>query len=87
MASDKRFVGPVNMDNPIEFNMIKLTEQILTLTGGKSKLQFCPLPIDDPKQLQPDISLAKEKLDWVPTVNLEDGLKEIVHYFRTLLSV
>ena len=65
--------------------MLELAEKVLTLVGSKSKLVFMPLPVDDPKQRQPDIKLAKENLGWTPKVNLEDGLKETVHYFRKLL--
>lgn len=70
-----------------EFTMLELAENVLRLVGGKSKLTFHPLPADDPKQRQPDITLAKEKLGWAPTVQLEDGLKETVTYFRKLLNV
>lgn len=86
MATERGFTGPVNLGNPGEFTMLELAEKVLTLVDSKSKLVFMPLPVDDPKQRQPDITLAKAKLDWTPKVNLEDGLKETVHYFRTLLS-
>ena len=86
MATERGFTGPVNLGNPGEFTMLELAEKVLMLVGSKSKLVFMPLPVDDPKQRQPDITLAKAKLDWTPKVNLEDGLKETVHYFRTLLS-
>lgn len=86
MATERGFTGPVNLGNPCEFTMLELAEKVLTLVGSKSKLVFMPLPVDDPKQRQPDIMLAKAKLDWTPKVNLEDGLKETVHYFRTLLN-
>jgi UDP-glucuronate decarboxylase len=86
MATERGFTGPVNLGNPGEFTMLELAEKVLMLVGSKSKLVFLALPVDDPKQRQPDITLAKAKLDWTPKVNLEDGLKETVHYFRTLLS-
>jgi UDP-glucuronate decarboxylase len=86
MATERGFTGPVNLGNPGEFTMLELAEKVLMLVGSKSKLVFMPLPVDDPKQRQPDITLAKAKLDWTPKVNLEDGLKETVHYFRKLLS-
>jgi UDP-glucuronate decarboxylase len=86
MATERGFTGPVNLGNPGEFTMLELAEKVLTLVGSKSKLVFMPLPEDDPKQRQPDITIAKTKLDWTPKVNLEDGLKETVEYFRTLLS-
>ena len=87
MDSPASFTGPVNVGNPGEFTMLELAENVLRLVGGKSKITFHPLPEDDPKQRQPDITLAKEKLGWLPTVQLEDGLKETVIYFRKLLDV
>src|SRR3546814_8795101 len=78
MASPDDFVGPVNMGNPGEFTMIELTESVLRLTGSSSKLRFMPLPQDDPRQRQPDISLAREKLGWEPTVPLETGLTRTI---------
>jgi len=86
MQSPADFVGPVNMGNPGEFTMLELAEKVLKLVGGKSKLTFHPLPTDDPKQRQPDITLAKNQLGWEPEVALDDGLKETVAYFRKLLT-
>jgi UDP-glucuronate decarboxylase len=86
MATERGFTGPVNLGNPGEFTMLELAEKVLSLVGSKSKLVFMPLPVDDPKQRQPDITLAKERLGWTPRVNLDDGLKETVHYFRVLLN-
>lgn len=86
MNTEAGFTGPINMGNPNEFSMLELAEKVLHLVGGKSKLAYHPLPTDDPKQRQPDIALAKEKLGWTPTVQLDDGLKETVNYFRSLLS-
>ena len=86
MDSPSDFTGPVNIGNPGEFTMLELAEKVLRLVGGKSKLTFHPLPEDDPKQRQPDITLAKSKLDWEPKVVLEDGLKETIVYFRKLLD-
>ena len=80
------FTGPVNLGNPNEFTMLELAEITLRLVGGRSKLTFLPLPIDDPKQRQPNISLAKSKLLWKPTVELEDGLKETIGYFKKLFG-
>lgn len=85
MESEAGFTGPVNMGNPGEFTMLELAENVLRLIGGHSKLSFKPLPTDDPRQRQPNISLAKEKLGWEPKVQLEDGLKETIAYFRKLL--
>ena len=75
------------MGNSGEFTMLELAEKVLKLAGGKSKLSFHPMPTDDPKQRQPDITLAKENLGWAPKVALEDGLKETVAYFRKTLNV
>lgn len=86
MDSEKGFTGPVNMGNPNEFTMLELAENVLRLTDSKSKLTFKPLPTDDPRQRQPNIALAKEKLGWEPKVQLEDGLKETINYFRKLLG-
>ena len=85
MHSEGGFTGPVNMGNPCEFTMLELAEKVIKLVGSKSKLLFMPLPLDDPKQRQPDITKAKEKLAWKPTVSLEDGLKETIGYFRATL--
>jgi UDP-glucuronate decarboxylase len=86
MNSEVGFTGPVNTGNPGEFTMLQLAETILRLSGSKSKLVFEPLPSDDPKQRQPNIELAKSKLGWEPKVNLEDGLKETIAYFRKVLA-
>ena len=86
MDTELGFTGPINLGNPNEFTMLELAEKVLKQVGGSSKLMFHPLPIDDPKQRQPDITLAKNKLSWEPTVQLEDGLKETISYFRKLLS-
>lgn len=87
MGTEAGFTGPVNLGNPGEFTMLELAEQVLKLVGGPSKLRFLPLPADDPKQRQPDISLAQSKLGWQPQVGLEDGLKETIAYFKGLLHV
>jgi UDP-glucuronate decarboxylase len=77
-------VEPMNFGNPSEVTMLELAEKILRLTNSKSKLIFCKLPQDDPRQRQPDISLAQSKLNWSPNVTLDDGLKETIHYFQSL---
>jgi UDP-glucuronate decarboxylase len=87
MATEKGVTGPINLGNPGEFTMLELAEKVIQLTGSKAKLAFKALPTDDPKQRQPDISLAKENLGWEPKVNLEDGLKETIAYFKKLLNV
>lgn len=84
MAKDH--LGPFNLGNPSEFTILELAEMVLSITGSKSKLIFCPLPSDDPQQRQPDISLAKKELDWEPKVSLEEGLRQTVEYFDNLLS-
>jgi UDP-glucuronate decarboxylase len=85
MASPDEITGPINIGNPGEFTMLELAENILDLTGSKSKLVFEPLPADDPKQRQPDITQAREKLGWEPTVPLREGLAKTIEYFDTLL--
>jgi len=85
MESPADFTGPVNIGNPCEFTMLELAEQVIRLTGSKSRLVYMPLPSDDPKQRQPDISLAKQALDWQPKVDLTDGLKETIAYFANRL--
>lgn len=85
MMAQNEVVGPVNLGNPNEFTMLELAELVLKLTGGKSKLEFRPLPMDDPKQRRPDITLASKHLDWQPTVELEEGLARTIDYFRSVL--
>ena len=75
-------VGPMNLGNPGEFSMMQLAEQTVKLVGGKSKIVHKPLPADDPKQRRPDITLAKQVLKWEPKVELEEGLKRTIGYFR-----
>lgn len=86
MSTEKDFTGPVNLGNPGEFTMLQLAELVLKLSKSKSKIVFQPLPSDDPKQRQPNIDLAKSKLQWEPKVNLEDGLQETITYFRRILN-
>jgi UDP-glucuronate decarboxylase len=85
MDSPADFTGPVNIGNPGEFTMLELAETVLRLTGSRSRLRHEPLPQDDPKQRQPDINLARSALGWEPKVKLEDGLKETIAYFRSIL--
>ncbi len=82
MDSPDEITGPINIGNPGEFTMLELAETIIKLTGSKSELVFEPLPSDDPKQRQPDISQAKEKLGWEPGVPLAEGLKPTIKYFK-----
>ncbi|MEM1111608.1 MAG: UDP-glucuronic acid decarboxylase family protein [Pseudomonadota bacterium] len=86
MDSGPDFAGPVNLGNPNEFTMLELAEQVLAITGSKSELVFEPLPLDDPKQRQPDISLAGSALEWQPTIQLEQGLQSTAAYFREVLG-
>jgi UDP-glucuronate decarboxylase len=86
MNSEEGFTGPVNIGNPGEFTMLELAQLVLKLSNSKSKIVYQPLPSDDPKQRQPDITLAKAKLAWEPKVKLEDGLKETIAYFKKLLN-
>lgn len=85
MATGDDFTGPVNIGNPGEFTMLELAEKVIKLTASKSKLIFQPLPQDDPTQRKPDISLAKEKLDWEPKINLDEGLEKTIAYFKTVI--
>lgn len=87
METPDEVVGPVNIGNPGEFTMLELAEKVLLKVGGKSKLVFRPLPSDDPKMRRPDITKAKELLKWEPKVSLDDGLDEIIAYFRAKLSL
>ena len=86
MAADD-LTTPVNIGNPGEFTMLELAELVLELTGSKSQLIFKPLPQDDPMQRRPDISKAKETLDWEPKISLREGLKKTIAYFEQELSV
>lgn len=79
-------VGPVNLGNPVEHSIAEIAETIIALCGSASRLTYLPLPEDDPRQRQPDISLARERLGWQPKVVLEDGLRETIGYFRGLLG-
>jgi UDP-glucuronate decarboxylase len=85
MNSEKGFTGPVNIGNPGEFTMLQLAEMVLTLSNSKSKIIYQPLPSDDPKQRQPNIDLAKDKLAWQPKVELKDGLRETIAYFKKMI--
>jgi len=82
MDTSDDVTGPINIGNPGEFTILQLAELVLKLTGSRSKLVFNPLPSDDPRQRQPDISLAKQVLGWSPTTELEQGLEHTIRYFR-----
>ena len=85
MGTDTNFIGPVNLGNPGEFTILELAQKTLEITGSKSTLNNLPLPQDDPRQRQPDISLAKEKLGWEPLVKLDEGLGKTIEYFKSVI--
>lgn len=82
MATPINYTGPVNMGNPNEFTMLELAKIIIKLTGSKSKINFMTLPQDDPRQRQPNIEIAKNDLNWSPRINLTDGLKKTIEFFK-----
>jgi len=83
MNSSDDFTGPVNLGNPVAISIIELAEKVIGLTGSGSKIIFKPRPPDDPMQRMPDITLSKNVLSWKPTVQLEDGLKKTIEYFKS----
>ena len=87
MATGEDFTGPVNIGNPKEFSILELAEKVINMTGSKASIIFKPLPHDDPKQRQPDITLAKEKLNWRPEVELDEGLQRTIEYFTQIIKV
>ena len=87
MNAPDEFTGPVNLGNPGEFTILELAQKVIRLTGSSSDIVFEPLPGDDPRQRQPDISLAREKLNWEPSIELEAGLTPTISYFSELLGV
>ncbi|MBY0335083.1 MAG: SDR family oxidoreductase [Acetobacteraceae bacterium] len=86
MVTPEEVTGPINIGNPGEFTIKELAERVVRLTGSKSKISYLPLPQDDPKQRQPDITKARDMLGWTPTVALEDGLVKTIAYFDRLLA-
>jgi UDP-glucuronate decarboxylase len=86
MRTPEGFVGPINVGSAVEFTMLDLARQVLDLTGSRSRLEFRPLPEDDPKQRRPDLALAKSVLDWEPRVGLDEGLRRTIAYFDAQLS-
>ena len=86
MDSGDDLTGPVNLGNPAEFTIRQLAEKIIVLTGSRSKTEFRPLPTDDPRQRQPDISLARSALNWAPKIQLDEGLKKTIAYFDATLA-
>lgn len=85
MMNKEDFTGPVNLGNPNEFTILELAKKVIELTGSKSEIIYKELPKDDPRQRQPDISLAKEKLNWQPTIQLEEGLKKTIEHFKEVI--
>lgn len=86
MNNEDNFIGPVNLGNPQEFTILQFAELIIKLTNSNSQIEFKELPKDDPVQRKPDISLAKEKLNWEPTVSIEDGLLKTIEYFQKIIN-
>ena len=86
MMETPGFTGPVNLGNPAETTILEFAKKIIALTGSSSRIVYRPLPADDPKQRQPDISLAKQMLGWEPKVSVDDGLKQTIDYFRSVLT-
>lgn len=86
MSQPAPFPGPVNLGNPSEWTISELAEEIVRLTGSRSRIEYRSLPQDDPKQRQPDISLARDRLDWRPVTTLEDGLARTIDYFRGVIG-
>jgi UDP-glucuronate decarboxylase len=87
MMEQNDFIGPVNLGSPVEITIRELAEEVMRLTDSRSKMVFSELPEDDPIRRRPDITLANERLDWVPKVSLEDGLEETIAYFRGKLGL
>ena len=86
MESDDSVVGPVNLGDPAEMSILEIAQKIIDMTGSDSKIIFRPLPSDDPVQRRPDISLAREKLGWLPEIGLDQGLSSTIKYFKTILN-
>jgi UDP-glucuronate decarboxylase len=86
LMNTDNFIGPVNLGNPVETSILEFAERIICLTGSASKIIHKPLPADDPRQRQPDIALARERLGWQPTVDLETGLSETIRYFSGIIA-
>ncbi|GFO63407.1 SDR family oxidoreductase [Geomonas paludis] len=86
MMETPGFTGPVNLGNPAETTILEFAKKIIALTGSTSRIVYRPLPADDPKQRQPDITLAKQMLGWEPKVSVDDGLKQTIDYFRSVLT-
>jgi UDP-glucuronate decarboxylase len=86
MGTPEEVTGPVNLGNPNEFTIKQLAVSVIELTNSSSRIDYRPLPTDDPKQRQPNIQKARDLLDWKPTVQLKEGLKQTISYFERLLG-
>ena len=86
MDNPDGFIGPVNLGNPKEFTILELAELVIRMTNSRSRIVFKPLPVDDPTQRRPDIDLAGQKLGWQPAIDLEDGLKHTIEYFKEIVA-
>jgi UDP-glucuronate decarboxylase len=86
MNNPQAFIGPVNLGNPHEFTILEFAEKVIRLTGSHSKIVFKPLPADDPIQRRPDIELARQKLGWRPAIELEEGLRRRIKYFKSFVT-
>ena len=86
MMDCEGFTGPVNLGNPGEFTIKELAETVIEMTGSKSTIEYKPLPENDPTRRRPDITLARKRFDWQPTISLREGLKETIAYFRGILA-
>lgn len=86
METPKEVTGPINLGNPVEFTIRELAERVIELTGSSSELVYHPLPQDDPRQRQPNITQAREVLDWAPSIQIVDGLKQTINYFKELVQ-
>jgi UDP-glucuronate decarboxylase len=86
MMDTENFTGPVNLGNPEEYTILELAQKIIVMTGSRSKITYRPLPSDDPTQRQPDITLARKKLNWEPAVSVTNGLQKTIEYFKNELS-
>ena len=86
MNNEENFIGPVNLGNPSERSILEFAKLIIEMTNSKSKIIYKPLPSDDPIQRKPDISLAKEKLNWEPSVDIKEGISKTIEYFDNKLQ-
>ncbi|MGD0283479.1 MAG: GDP-mannose 4,6-dehydratase, partial [Dissulfurispiraceae bacterium] len=86
MDSPDDFTGPVNLGNPVEFTIRELAEKVIAMTGSRSKVVYKPLPLDDPMQRQPDITVARKELGWHPEIQFEEGLERTINYFEKIVK-